>query len=197
MSATPSASSKIYGIVAEYATPEALLKAAEKVRDAGYKRVDALTPFPVHGIVDALGLPKSKMAALVLMGALAGAVGGFGLQVWQSMLQYPHVVSGRPYFSWPNFIPIVFESAILAAGLTAFIGMLVRNNLPRPHHPVFYAPRVENATTSTFMIVIEAEDPLFDETKTAAFLRETGAEFVGIVPLAGETPDPHDGPTLN
>jgi hypothetical protein len=197
MSAPSNPTRKVYGIVAEYATPEALLKAAEQVRDAGYKRVDALTPFPVHGLVDALGIPKSKMAGLVLAGALAGAVGGFGLQVWQSMFQYLHVVSGRPYFSWPNFIPIVFECAILAAGLTAFVGMLVRNNLPRPHHPVFSAPRVENATTSAFMIVIESGDPLYDETKTPALLKATGADFVGIVPLEGDPADPHDGPTLN
>ncbi len=197
MSAQAPNSGKIYAAVAEYATPEALLKAAERVRDAGYKRIDALTPFPVHGMVEALGIPKSRMAGLVLFGALAGAVGGFGLQVWQSMIQYPHVVSGRPYFSWPNFIPIVFECAILAAGITAFVGMLVRNNLPRPHHPVFSAPRVENTTVSTFMLVIEASDPLFDEVKTAELLKQTGAEFVGVAPVEGDPADPHDGPTLN
>lgn len=188
---------KIYGLVAEYETPEALLKAAATVRDAGYKRIDALTPFPVHGLADALGLPKSRMAGLVLAGALAGAIGGFGLQYWQSMIQYPHIVSGRPYFSWPNFIPIVFECAVLAAGLTAFIGMLVRNGLPRPHHPVFSAPRSENATTSRFLLVVEAADPLFDEKKTAELLQSTGADFVGVAPLEDGEPDPHDGPTLN
>lgn len=193
----PVSNAKMYGLVAEYATPEALVQAAEKVRDAGYKRIDALTPFPVHGLVEALGLPKSRMAGLVLLGAIGGACAGFGLQVWQSMIQYPHVVSGRPYFSWPNFIPIVFECAVLAAGLTAFVGMLVRNGLPRPHHPVFSAPRVENATTSSFVIVIEATDPLFDEQKTAALLKSTGAEFVGVAPIDGEPADPHDGPTLN
>lgn len=189
--------SAIYGLVAEYATPEALLRAAEKVRDAGYKRVDALTPFPVHGLTEALGLPKSRIAGLVLAGALAGAAGGFALQVWQSMIQYPHVVSGRPYFSWPNFIPIVFECAILAAGLTAFIGMLALNNLPRPHHPVFSAPRVDDVTTSKFMLLIEATDPLFDEVKTTALLASTEAEFVGPVPLEDSPPEPEYGPTLN
>lgn len=188
---------KIYGLVAEYPTPEALLKAAEQVRDAGYKQVDALTPFPVHGLVEALGIPKSKMAGLVLGGAVAGALGGFALQTWLSVFQYPHVVSGRPAFSWPNFIPVIFECAVLAAGLTAFVGMLVRNNLPRPYHPVFAAPRVEHTTTSSFMIVIEATDPRFDEQRTAEFLRNTGAQFVGEAPFEESGADQHDGPLMN
>ncbi len=114
----------IYGLVASYDTPEALLKAAERVRDAGYTHTDALTPFPVHGIVDALGIPKSKMASLVFLGAAVGCLTGFGLRYWVSVITYPHIVSGRPLFSWPNFIPVIFECNVLFAGLTAFIGML-------------------------------------------------------------------------
>ncbi|HMP75973.1 MAG TPA: DUF3341 domain-containing protein [Kiritimatiellia bacterium] len=193
----PVSKPKLYALVAEYPTPEALLKAAEQVRDAGYKRVDALSPFPVHGIVEALGIPKSRMAGLVLGGAIAGALGGFALQTWLSVYQYPHVVSGRPLFSWPNFIPVIFECSILVAGLTAFVGMLVRNNLPRPYHPVFAAPRVENTTTSTFMIVIEAVDPKFDAKGTAEFLKKTGADFVGEAPFEESGADQHDGPLMN
>lgn len=187
----------IYGLVAEYPTPEALLKAAEQVRDAGYTRVDALTPFPVHGIIDALGVPKSKMAGLVLCGAVVGALTGFALQTWLSVFQYPHITSGRPFFSWPNFIPVIFECTVLAAGLTAFVGMLVRNNLPRPYHPVFAAPRVENTTTSAFMIVVEATDPKFDLKATEAFLRSTGADFVGTAPFEESGADQHDGPLMH
>lgn len=196
MSETNSKTS-VYGLVAEYATPEALLKAAEKVRDAGYKRVDALSPFPVHGLVEALGIPKSRMAGLVLTGAIIGCIVGFSLQTWLTVYQYPHVISGRPFFSWPNYIPVIFECTVLFAGLTAFIGMLTRNNLPRPYHPVFAAPHVENATTSKFMIVIEATDPKFDVQATAAFLRGTGADFVGEAPIEESGRDQHDGPLMN
>lgn len=178
-----SSQSNVYALVAEYPTPEALLTAAEKVRDAGYKRVDALTPFPVHGIIEALGLPKSRMAALVFCAALLGAAGGFYLQVWLTTQQYPLTISGRPYFSWPNYIPVTFECMVLAAGLTAFFGMLIRNRLPRPYHPLFATRGIEASTTGKFMIVVESTDPKFDERDTETFLRSTGAESVNVAPL--------------
>ena len=180
----------IYGLVASYDTPEALLQAAERVRDAGYTHTDALTPFPVHGLVEALGIKKSRMASLVFAGALAGCLTGFGFQYWVSVIAYPHIVSGRPLFSWPNFIPVIFECTVLFAGLTAFVGMLVRNGLPRPHHPVFSAPLVEDATTSKFVIVIESTDPKFSLEKTQALLRQSGAEQVAVAPheSTGEGP---------
>jgi len=175
-------STSMYGLVASYDTPEALLHAAEKVRDAGYTHTDALTPFPVHGMVDALGIKKSKMASLVFAGAAAGCLTGFAFQYWVSVITYPHVVSGRPLFSWPNFIPVIFECTVLFAGLTAFVGMLVRNNLPQPHHPVFNAPLVEDATTSKFVLVIEATDPKFNLQETQALLQKSGAEQVAVAP---------------
>lgn len=186
-----------YGLVAQYETPEALVKAAERIRDAGYTHTDALTPFPVHGIVDALGIPRSRMAGLVLTGALIGCAAGFGLQYWLSCIQYPHVTSGRPFFSWPNFVPVIFECTVLFAGLTAFIGMLVRNNLPRPYHPVFAAPRVEDATTSKFMIVVEATDPRFNLAATQEFLRKTGATYVGVAPFEPSGEGQDDGPLMH
>ena len=187
----------IYGLVASYDTPEALLKAAERVRDAGYTHTDALTPFPVHGIVDALGIPKSKMASLVFLGAVVGCLTGFGLQYWVSVITYPHIVSGRPLFSWPNFIPVIFECTVLFAGLTAFIGMLARNNLPRPYHPVFAAPLVGDATTSKFVIVIEATDPKFSLEGTQALLRGSGAEQVVVAPSEPSGEGQNDGPLMN
>jgi len=197
MTMNTEAKPKYYGLVARYDTPEALLKAAEQVRDAGYKRVDALSPFPVHGIVDALGIPKSRMAGLVLTGATVGCLSGFTLQWWLSTLQYPHVTSGRPFFSWPNFIPVIFECTVLFAGLTAFIGMLVRNNLPRPYHPVFAAPSVDDATSSKFMIVVEASDPKFDLARTQSFLKGTGAELVEVAPFEPSGEDQDDGPLMH
>jgi hypothetical protein len=190
-------SNRFYGLVAAYPTPEALLKGAEQVRRAGYTHTDALTPFPVHGLVDALGIPKSKMAGLVLAGATVGCLAGFGLQYWLSCIQYPHITSGRPFFSWPNFIPVIFECTVLFAGLTAFIGMLVRNNLPRPYHPVFAAPRVDDATSSKFMIVIEASDPKFDLRATQALLQASGAEFVGVAPFEPSGEGQDDGPLMH
>ena len=187
----------IYGLVASYDTPEAALKAAAQVRDAGYTHTDALTPFPVHGMVDALGIKKSKMASLVFAGALAGFIAGFGLQYWVSVVAYPHVVSGRPLFSWPNFIPIIFECTVLFAGLTAFVGMLVRNNLPRPYHPVFSAPLVDDATTSKFDLVIEASDPKFDLASAQALLRQSGAEAVAVAPLERDGAEQDDGPLIH
>lgn len=187
----------IYGLVASYDTPEALLRAAERVRDAGYTHTDALTPFPVHGIVDALGIKKSKMSALVFAGAAAGCLAGFGLQYWVSVITYPHIVSGRPLFSWPNFIPVIFECTVLFAGLTAFVGMLVRNNLPRPYHPVFAAPLVEDATTSKFVIVIEATDPRFNLDETRRLLQQSGAEHVAEAPFEPSGEGQNDGPLMN
>jgi hypothetical protein len=188
---------KMYGLVASYDTPEALLKAAEQVRDAGYTHVDALTPFPVHGLVDALGIKKSKMASLVFAGAATGFMAGFGLQYYVSVLAYPHIVSGRPFFSWPSFVPVIFECTVLFAGLTAFIGMLVRNNLPRPYHPIFSAPLVEDATTSSFVMVIESSDPKFTLEGTQALLRSSGAEQVAVAPFEASGVDQNDGPLMH
>jgi hypothetical protein len=173
----------IYGVVAEFDSPERLVKAAERVRDAGYTHTDALTPFPVHGIIDALGVRHSRMSGLVLTGGAAGFCIGLGLQYWVSSVAYPHIVAGRPFFSWPNFVPIIFECTVLVAALTGFVGMLARNSLPRPYHPVFAAPRVEGSTTHTFMIVVEATDPKFDAAGTPAFLKEIGADHVAAAPF--------------
>lgn len=171
---------RVYGVVASYDTPEELLRAANRVREAGYTHTDALTPFPVHGMVEALGIKKSRMAALVFAGACVGFTVGLSLQYWVSAVAYPHIISGRPYFSWPNFIPIIFECTVLVAGLTAFIGMLVRNNLPRPYHPVFSSRLAEDATTSKFVLVIEATDPKFRLDATQSLLKVTGAEEVEV-----------------
>lgn len=158
------------------------MKAARQVRAAGYTRTDALTPFPVEGLAEALGAKKSPMAALVFLGAVAGGVLALGLQYWASVIQYPHVVAGRPFFSWPAFIPVTFCCITLSAAFAGFIGMLLLNQLPRPHHPVMAAPLFDDSTTSKFVLVVEAADPCFVEAATRALLRQTGALVVELAP---------------
>ncbi len=170
--------SLIYGITAEFDSTEKLLSAARHLRDAGYKDTDAFTPFPVHGLIEALGARKSRLAAAILVGGLTGASIGLGLQYWVSSVAYPHTVSGRPFFSWPNFIPIIFECMVLLAAFTAVFGMLGRNGLPRPYHPVFSAPRIELTSTDRFVILVKATDAQFDTERTSAFLRTLGSDHV-------------------
>ena len=161
---------RVYAILAQFDSPERLVAAAEKVRDAGYRKTDAFSSFPLHDIHDALGAKPSRLSALVLAGGILGAIGGMFLQKWVSVDAYPHIISGKPLFSWPSFIPIVFECTILGAALTAFVGMLGLNGLPRPHHPVFEGTWFDEASTDGFFLCIEASDSLFNETDTAALV---------------------------
>lgn len=168
----------VYGVTAEFDSTEKLLQAARRVRDAGYKATDAFTPFPVHGLVEALGAPRSRMATLILCGGITGCSVGVALQYWVSSIAYPHLVAGRPFFSWPNFIPVVFECTVLFSALTAVIGMFARNGLPSPYHPVFSAQRIELTSTDKFMLFVSSTDGLFDAERTAAFLRSLGSSEV-------------------
>jgi Protein of unknown function (DUF3341) len=168
----------LHGIVAEFSTTDDVLRAAEKIRDAGYTRTDGYTPVPVHGLPEALGLRKSRLAALVLCGGTAGLFAGFALQYWVSVFAYPHMVSGKPFFSWPSFVPVMFECTILGAALSAVIGMLVLNGLPQPYHPLFGAAGFDRATTDKYFLCIESTDPQFDREKTAAFMKGLGADKV-------------------
>lgn len=168
----------LHGVVAEFSSTDAVLRAAEKIRDAGYTSTDGFTPVPVHGLADALGLRKSRMAALVLFGGTAGFFAGLALQYWVSVIAYPHIVSGKPLFSWPSFVPVMFECTILGAALSAVIGMLSRNGLPQPHHPLFGAAGFDRATTDKYFLCIEASDPIYDREKTLAFMKGLGADQV-------------------
>ena len=159
-----------YGLLAEFETPEQLRAAAAAARDAGYRKMDAYSPFPVHGLTEALGAPHSKLAALVLAGGVLGALGGFGLQYWVSVIAYPLNVGGKPLNSWPSFIPVTFETTVLLAALTAVLGMLALNGLPHPHHPLFGTERFDRATSDRFFLCIEAADPRFDPVATRKFL---------------------------
>ena len=163
-----------YGLVALFETPEALYEAAERTRDAGYTKTDAHTPFPVHGLAQALGMPRSKLSTIIFIGGCLGFCGGLGLQYWVSVLAYPVNVAGRPLVSWPSWIPVTFECTVLAAALTAFIAMITLNKLPEPYHAVFNTPGFERASNDGFFLTIEAIDPRFDAGETRAFLEAMG-----------------------
>lgn len=171
-----------YGFLAEFERPEDLLRAAECARDAGYRRLEAYSPLPVHGLAEAVGFPKTALAPLVFAGGLLGGAGGFALQVWMNAIDYPLNVGGRPLNSWPAFVIVSFELAILAAALTAVLGMFALNGLPKPYHPVFNVPAFARASRDRFFLAVEAKDPAFDLTETRAFLETLGPLAVHEVP---------------
>jgi Protein of unknown function (DUF3341) len=164
--------SHIYGVMAEFTTPEQLIHAVEKAREAGYRRMDAYTPFPVEGLSEAMGLKRNMVPFVTLLGGLAGGLGGFAFQYWVNVVAYPLNIGGRPLNSWPAFIPVTFELTILGASLCAVLGMFALNGLPQPHHPVFNVHRFVHASSDRFFLCIEARDPKFHLSETARFLHE-------------------------
>ncbi len=159
--------------MAEYDTATALVDAATKARLAGYRNMDAYSPIPIHEMDEALGLRRTRLPLLVLIGGILGGIGGFGLETWVSAVAYPMNVGGRPLISWPQFIPVTFETTVLGAALTAFFGMWALNKLPQPYHPVFNVDAFARASTDRFFLVIEMRDPRFDRTSTWNFLEST------------------------
>ncbi len=171
----------IYGLMAEFPDPGSVVEAARRVREAGYRKVDAFSPYPIEELSEALELDRSRLPLLVLMGGAAGLIGGYGLQYWVSVIAYPLNIGGRPYHSWVAFIPVTFETTILVAALTAVLGMLALNGLPEPYHPVFNVPRFALASKDRFFICIEATDPKFDQDETWRFLISLGPRVVSEV----------------
>lgn len=171
----------LWGIVAEFHDPDQLVRAAERVRDEGYSRWDCYTPFPVHGLDGAMGVRSTKLPWLVLAAALTGCSGGVLMQWWMNAVDYKIIISGKPFWSLPANVPVAFELTILLSALTAFFSMLVMNDLPKFHHPLFAKPSFRRATTDRFFLAIEATDPRFDVERTERLLREvggTGVEWV-------------------
>src|SRR5262247_1362298 len=168
----------IYGLMAEFAEPEALLEAARRSFAEGYRRMDAYSPFPIDGLAEAIGFHKTRIPLIVLIGGIIGCVGGFYLQYWVSVIDYPINVGGRPFNSWPSFIPVTFELTILLAALSAVLGMLALNGLPMHYHPVFNVERLELASRNRFFLCIEAIDPKFDSEATRRFLASAGSQGV-------------------
>ena len=176
------AQSDLFGVLAQFGRPQALVEAAARVRQAGYRRFGAYSPMPLDGLADAMAFPPSRMALVVLLGGLIGGLSGYLLQYWVSVVAYPLNVGGRPLHSWPAFIPVTFEMTILGASLAAVLGMLALNGLPRPHHPLFAISRFDRATQDSFFLCILATDPKFDRQSTRAFLETLDPLEVEDVP---------------
>jgi hypothetical protein len=162
----------IYGLLAEFADVHELVRAARATREAGYRRFDAYTPFPVEELSEAMELHDHRLPMLVLAGGIVGAIAGYALQYWTSVIEYPINVGGRPAHSWPAFIPPTFETTVLFAAIAAVLGMLALNGLPMPYHPVFNVPRFALSSRDRFFLCIEARDPIFDRTATRHVLAE-------------------------
>jgi Protein of unknown function (DUF3341) len=172
------AKGSLYGLMAEFDSSSDLLDAARRAYEEGYRRMDAYSPFPVHGLAEAIGFKRTLVPLLVFLGGAVGGIGGYSLQYWISVIGYPLNVGGRPLHSWPAFIPVTFELTILVAALAAVLGMLALNGLPRPHHPVFNVSAFELATRNRFFLCIEATDPKFDGRETRHFLQSLKAQAV-------------------
>jgi hypothetical protein len=168
-------------VLAEFKTPADLFRACERVRDAGYTRWDAHTPFPVHGLDGAMGMTRSKLPWIVLALGLSGAAGGFLLQTWVHSAAYPLTISGKPHFAWPAYVPITFELGVLGGALASVFGMLGLNKLPRHNHPLFASERFARFSDDAFFISIEADDPQFDPTATPRLLASVGASHVELL----------------
>lgn len=172
---------KIYGLMAEFDNPTAIVEAAKHVREEGYRHIDGYSPYPLEELIEALGVRRSRLPYFIFGGGLLGGLTGYFMQYYLSAFDYPLNVGGKPLNSWPQFIPITFELTVLFAAFTAVFGMIVANGLPRPYHPVFNVPRFELASRNRFFLVIEASDGKFDYEKTAEFMKSLNAVEVSDV----------------
>ena len=161
-----------YGLIAEFLSAEELLEACKRTSGAGFRKIDAYSPFPIEGLSEAIGFHKTILPVLVFCGGLLGTCTGFFLQWWPNVIGYPQNIGGKPWDSWPAFIPITFELTILFAALTATFGMIALNGFPSPYHPVFNYERFALASKDRFFLVIEAADPKYDAEQTRQFLSE-------------------------
>jgi len=172
----------LYGLMAEFETAGGLVAATEQARLTGYRNMDAYSPIPIEELNEALGLRRTRLPKLVFIGGVLGGLGGYGLEYFSAVLAYPVNIGGRPFHSWPQFIPVTFETTVLGAALTCFIGMWALNKLPQPYHPVFNVPAFARASTDRFFLCIEATDPMFKLAETRRFLE--GLHPVGVSEVA-------------
>lgn len=181
MSVAPGPVARPYGLLAEFDGPEKLLHAVRRTRQAGYRQVEAYSPFPVEGVGETLHGTSTGVPVIVLVGGILGGLTGYGMQYYIAAISYPLNVGGRPYNSIPAFVPVTFELTILFAALFATAAVLILNGLPRPHHPVFNVPEFVRASRDRFFLCIDASDPRFDPVHTRAFLESLGAREVSDV----------------
>ena len=168
-------SARLYGLLAEFETPDALLLAAQKAYATGYRKMDAYSPYPVEGLAEAIGFEKTRVPLVVLIGGIAGGLTAYAMQYYSAVWDYPLNVGGRPLHSWPAFIPITFELTVLFAAFAAVFGMLLMNGLPKPYHPVFNVPEFKLASQTRFFLCLEANDSQFRPAETRSFLETLGA----------------------
>ena len=168
----------VYGVMAEFDNPTALVNAARRATEEGYRKLDAYTPFPIEEVNEALHLHKNKLPLIVLLGGIAGLIAGYLMQYYVTVIYFPINIAGRPLHSWPLYIIITFEVTILFSALSAVLGLLALCGLPMPYHPVFNVPRFALASRNRFFLCIEATDPLFDRKKTSDFLESLEANEV-------------------
>jgi len=168
----------LYGVMAEFDNPTDLVVAARRTYEAGYRRINGYSPYPIEELWEAIGFHHTGLPVIVFIGGLVGALSGFFMQYYLSVFEYPINVGGKPFNSWPQFIPITFEMTILVAAFSAVFGMLALNKLPQPYHPVFNAPNFDLATRDHFFLVIEANDPKYNHDEVLRFMQSLDAKQV-------------------
>lgn len=172
----------LWGLLAEFETPGALLHATRQAYSEGYRKMDAYSPFPVPDLAEALGFHHDSVPLMCLIGGLIGGCGAYILQYWINVIAFPLNVGGRPLHSWPSFIPVTFEMTVLFASFGAFFGMWALNRLPQPYHPIFNSEKFAAASRDRFFLCIETSDPLFELDATREFLQRLHAHSVEEVP---------------
>lgn len=171
-----------YGLMAEFENQDELREAAENAYKAGYRNMDAFAPSPVEGLAEAVGFHRTRLPVITLIGGICGGLGGFGLQYYINVINFPLNIGGRPHNSWPAFIPVTFELTVLGAALATVFGLLALNGLPKPYHPVFNVPQFEFATRDRFFLCIMESDPKFDAAQTREFLAGLNSRGVYDIP---------------
>ena len=171
----------LYGIMGEFSSPSELVAAARRTYEAGYRRINGYSPYPIEELSEAIGFTHTSLPLIVFIGGVIGGLSGFFMQYWIEVINYPLNVGGKPYNSWPAFIPITFEMTVLFAAFAAVLGMLALNKLPQPYHPVFNAPNFALATRDRFFLAIEANDPKFNHAEVVELLKSLDALEVNDV----------------